>query len=272
MWPAALLTTALLAISQSGETADTIAALKKVEDYGVLRLGIVNAIGSTIARMTDAGVYCHAGPEKAVASSKAFIAQVTVLAQIALHLNDGKTERFKPLLKELTELPAKAQAVLDQADKIKELAHKYSQYRDFLFIGRHYSYPLALEGALKLKEISYMHAEGCAAGEMKHGSLAMIDENFPTFAIATDSPLLEKTYSSIQEIRARKGPVLALATVGNESIKELCDDVVYLPATLESTQPILQAIAVQLFAYHIAVARGLNVDRPRNLAKSVTVE
>lgn len=264
--------TALLAISQSGETADTIAALKKVEDYGVLRLGIVNAVGSTIARMTDAGVYCHAGPEKAVASTKAFIAQVTVLAQIALHLNDGRTKRFKPLLEELQALPAKAQAILNQAEDIKAVAEKYAHYRDFMFIGRHYAYPMALEGALKLKECSYIHAEGCAAGEMKHGSLAMIDGNFPTFAIATDSVLLEKTYSNIEEIRARGGPVLAIATEGNTTIKKLCDDVIYLPETLPETQPILQAIAVQLFAYYIAVSRGLDVDRPRNLAKSVTVE
>lgn len=264
--------TALLAISQSGETADTIAALKKVEQYGVLRLGIVNAVGSTIARMTDAGVYCHAGPEKAVASSKAFIAQVTVLTQIALHLSNGGSKLYKPLLEELDALPAKAQAVLDQADKIKEIAIKYKDYRDFLFIGRQYSYPMALEGALKLKEISYMHAEGCAAGEMKHGTLALIDENFPTFAIVTDSPLIDKTYSNIQEIRARKGPVLAVATEGNEQIGKLCEDVIYLPKTLDETQPILQAIAVQLFAYNVSVARGHNVDRPRNLAKSVTVE
>jgi glucosamine--fructose-6-phosphate aminotransferase (isomerizing) len=264
--------TALLAISQSGETADTIAALKKVEDYGVLRLGIVNAVGSTIARMTDAGVYCHAGPEKSVASTKAFIAQVTVLAEIALHLSNGRSKRFKPLLEELDALPAKAQAVLDSAEEIKAIAEKYANYRDFLFIGRHYAYPMAMEGALKLKEISYMHAEGYAAGEMKHGPLAMIDENFPTFALATDSPLVEKTYSNIQEIRARKGPVVAIATKGNKAIKELCNDVIYLPETLVETQPILQAIAVQLFSYYIAMARGYDVDRPRNLAKSVTVE
>lgn len=264
--------TALVAISQSGETADTIAALKKVEDYGVLRIGIVNAVGSTIARMTDAGVYCHAGPEKAVASSKAFIAQVTVLAQIALHLNNGTSPRFKPLLEELVNLPAKAQQVLDSANDIKTLAHKYAKYRDFLFIGRHYSYPMAMEGALKLKEISYTHAEGYAAGEMKHGPLAMIDEHFPTFAFATDSPLLEKTYSNIEEIRARKGPVITVATHGNEAIKRISDDVIYLPKTLPELQCILQAIAVQLFAYYIAVARGHDVDRPRNLAKSVTVE
>jgi glucosamine--fructose-6-phosphate aminotransferase (isomerizing) len=264
--------TVLLAISQSGETADTIAALNKVEDYGVLRLGIVNAIGSTIARMTDAGVYCHAGPERAVASTKAFIAQVTVLTLIALHLSDGKHPQFKPLLAELDALPAKAQAILDRADDIKRIAEKYAGQRDFLFIGRHMSYPSALEAALKLKEVSYMHAEGYAAGEMKHGPLAMIDENFPTFALATDSPLLEKTYSNIQEIRARKGPVVAIATDGNEAIKDLCDDVIYIPATLEETQPMLQQVAAQLFAYYVANARGLNMDRPRNLAKSVTVE
>ena len=264
--------TALIAISQSGETADTIAALKKVEDYGVLRLGIVNAVGSTIARMTDAGVYCHAGPERAVASTKAFIAQVTVLAEIALHLNNGRSKRFKPILEELEKLPAKAQAVLDSAEDIKKIAEKYADYRDFLYIGRHNAFPSALEGALKLKEISYMHAEGYAAGEMKHGPLAMIDKDFPTFAIATDSPLLEKTYSNIQEIRARKGPVVAIATEGNKDIAKFCDDVIYVPDTILETQPILQAIVTQLFAYYIAMKRGYNVDRPRNLAKSVTVE
>jgi glucosamine--fructose-6-phosphate aminotransferase (isomerizing) len=264
--------TMLVAISQSGETADTIAALKKVKDFGVLRIGIVNAVGSTIARMTDAGVYCHAGPEKAVASSKAFIAQVTVLAQIALHLNNGTSKRFKPLLKELTELPTKAQQVLETAGQIKTIAEKYASYRDFLFIGRHYAYPMAMDGALKLKEISYLHAEGYAAGEMKHGPLAMIDKDFPTFAFATNSPLLEKTYSNIEEIRARKGPVLAVATTGNKTIQRLSDDVIYLPETAPELECILQAIAVQLFAYYIAVKRGHDVDRPRNLAKSVTVE
>lgn len=264
--------TLLLAISQSGETADTIAALKKVEDYGVLRLGIVNAVGSTIARMTDAGVYCHAGPEKAVASTKAFIAQVTVLSLIALHLSDGKHPNFKPLLEEYAALPDKAQKVLDQADAIKAVADKYADARDFLFIGRHTGLPSALEGALKLKEISYIHAEGYAAGEMKHGPLAMIDKDFPTFAFATDSPLLEKTYSNIQEIKARKGPVIAVATAGNTSIGELADDAIYVPPTVEALQPILHAIVAQLFAYYIATSKGYDVDRPRNLAKSVTVE
>lgn len=264
--------TALLAISQSGETADTIAALKKVEGYGVLRLGIVNAVGSTIARMTDAGVYCHAGPEQAVASTKAFIAQVTVLIQIALHLNDGKSKLYKPLLKELNDLPAKAQEVLEQSENIKEIAERYKDYRDFLFIGRQYGYPCALEGALKLKEVSYIHAEGYAAGEMKHGPLAMIDQNFPTFAIATDTALLEKTVSNMEEIKARKGPIVALVTKGNKTVKHLADDTIIIPETLEQTQPILIAIAMQLFSYHMATAKGLNVDRPRNLAKSVTVE
>lgn len=264
--------TVLLAISQSGETADTIAALNKVEDYGVLRLGLVNTIGSTIARITDAGVYCHAGPEKAVASTKAFIAQVTVLAEIALHLSGGRHDRYDSILKELDELPAKAQAILDSAEQIKTIAESYADYRDFLFIGRHNAFPSALEGALKLKEISYIHAEGYAAGEMKHGPLAMIDENFPTFALATDSTLLEKTYSNMQEIRARKGPIVAVATEGNEAVKEFCDDVIYLPPTEEELQPILHAVAMQLFAYYIATKKGLDVDRPRNLAKSVTVE
>lgn len=264
--------TALLAISQSGETADTIAALKKVENYGVLRLGVVNAVGSTIARMTDAGVYCHAGPEQAVASTKAFIAQVSVLTQIALHLSNGASPLYKPLLHELEDLPHKAEAVLAQVDTIKAVAEKYKDYRDFLFIGRHYAFPGALEGALKLKEVSYIHAEGYAAGEMKHGPLAMIDEQFPTFALATNSPLLEKTYSNIEEIKARGGPVVAIATQGNTAIANIADDVLYIPECTEQLQPILQAIITQLFAYNIAVAKGFNVDRPRNLAKSVTVE
>lgn len=264
--------TALLAISQSGETADTIAALKKVEDFGVLRLGVVNAVGSTIARMTDAGVYCHAGPEQAVASTKAFIAQVGALTQIALHLSNGSTPLYKPLLKELNALPAKAQAILDQAGAIEKVAKQYSDYRDFLFIGRHYLFPCALEGALKLKEVSYIHAEGYAAGEMKHGPLAMIDKQFPTFALATDSPLLEKTYSNIEEIRARGGRVVAVVTEGNKTIGKLADDTIFIPASLPQTQPILVAIVMQLFSYYIAVDKGLDVDRPRNLAKSVTVE
>lgn len=264
--------TAVLAISQSGETADTIAALKKVEQYGVLRLGIVNSVGSTIARITDAGVYCHAGPEQAVASTKAFVAQVMVLLLIALHLAREQHPLYKQLLQEIEDLPAKAEQVLAQADQIAKVAKKYQDHRDFLFIGRRYAYPCALEGALKLKEISYIHAEGYAAGEMKHGPLAMIDEQFPTFAVATDTPLLEKTISNIEEIKARKGKVVAIATQGNTTVKRLADDVLYIPKAAEQVQPILSALVMHLFAYYIATSKGFNVDRPRNLAKSVTVE
>jgi glucosamine--fructose-6-phosphate aminotransferase (isomerizing) len=264
--------TALIVVSQSGETADTIAALKKVENYGVLTLGVVNATGSTIARMTDAGVYCHAGPEQAVASTKAFLAQYTILLLIALYLSDGRSDLYKPLLEELHALPQKAEHVLEQAEHIKALAHKYAQAKDMMYIGRGYNYPLALEGTLKLKECALIHSEGYAAGELKHGPLALIDEQFPTFAIATDSELLEKAYSNIEEIRARKGPVIAIATEGNDHIGSLVDDVIYIPPSLEQTTPLLSAIVVQLFAYYVAVEKGLNVDKPRNLAKSVTVE
>ncbi len=264
--------TVVLAISQSGETADTIAALKKVEDYGVLRLGIVNSVGSTIARLTDAGVYCHAGPEQAVASTKAFVSQVTVLTLIALELARSANKHFTPTLRELYALPEKAASILAQGPVIQKMARKYAKSRDFLFIGRNYGFPCALEGALKLKEVSYIHAEGYASGEMKHGPLAMIDENFPTFAIATDGDLLEKTYSNIEEIRARKGPVIAVATEGNKHIAKLADDVIYIPRTAEQTQPQLIALVMQLFAYYVATEKGMNVDRPRNLAKSVTVE
>lgn len=264
--------TALIVVSQSGETADTIAALKKVENYGVLTLGVVNATGSTIARMTDAGVYCHAGPEQAVASTKAFLAQYTILLLIALYLSDGRSDLYKPLLEELHALPQKAEHVLEQAEHIKALAHKYAQTKDMMYIGRGYNYPLALEGTLKLKECALIHSEGYAAGELKHGPLALIDEQFPTFAIATDSELLEKAYSNIEEIRARKGPIIAIATEGNEHIGSLVDDVIYIPPSLEQTTPLLSAIVVQLFAYYVAVEKGLNVDKPRNLAKSVTVE
>ncbi len=264
--------TALLAISQSGETADTISALKKVEDYGVLRIGIVNTVGSTIARMTDAGVYCHAGPEQSVASTKAFMAQVTILAEIALFLSNGASPLYKPVLNELLAMPDKIKQVLDQADAIKKIAKKYSKSTDFLYIGRKYGYPCALEGALKLKELSYIHAEGYASGEMKHGPLAMIDESFPTFAIAPKDQLLEKTLSNIEEIKARRGKVVAIATIGDKSVAKVADDVIYVPPTLEQTQGLLTAVVVQLFSYFVAVEKGLNVDRPRNLAKSVTVE
>ena len=264
--------TAVLAISQSGETADTIAALKKMENRGMLRLGIVNAVGSTIARMTDAGVYCHAGLEQAVASTKAYIAQVTILLQIALYLSRQNTPEHRQLVTELAALPEKAAAVLSQAAAVEDVARKYRDYRGFLYVGRRYGYPTALEGALKLKEISYIHAEGYAAGEMKHGPIALIAPDFPTVAIATDSAVLDKVYSNIEEIKARRGRVLAIATAGNTAIKKLADDVIYIPNTAEQLSPILSVIPLQLFAYYIATQKGLDVDRPRNLAKSVTVE
>ena len=264
--------TAVLAISQSGETADTIAALKKVEGRNMLRLGIVNAVGSTVARMTDAGVYCHAGPERAVASTKAFIAQVCVLAEIGLHFGNGKIRDRKRFLQELDSLPKKAEQLLTQVDKIRQIAEKYTRFSNFLYIGRRYGYPCALEGALKLKEITYIHAEGYGAGEMKHGPLAMIDKNFATFAIAPDCQVLEKVYSNISEIKARGGPIVAVATEDNRQIKKLVDDVIYIPKTIEQLNPVLVAIVIQLFAYYAAIKLGKNVDRPRNLAKSVTVE
>lgn len=264
--------TALIAISQSGETADTIAALKKVENYGVLTLGIVNAIGSTIARMTDAGVYCHAGPEQAVASTKAFTAQVTVLSLIALELSKGSTPLYRPMLEELTGIPDKIQAILQQTDTIKRIAEKYAHYPDFMFIGRGYSFPCALEGALKLKELAYVHAEGYSGGEMKHGPIAMIDPEFPTMALVGSSELSEKLYSNIQEIKARDGLVVAIAPEGDEHIGALADDTIYIPRTMEQTEPLLFGVVLQLFSYYAACSLGHNVDRPRNLAKSVTVE
>jgi glucosamine--fructose-6-phosphate aminotransferase (isomerizing) len=263
--------TAVIAISQSGETADTAAALEKADEHGLLKLGIVNKTGSRISRDTDAGVFCRAGTEVSVASTKALISQVTVLTEIAMSLSKSNKPN-EPLMNELVELPAKIEELLADTSDIQAAAKKYAGYSDFLFIGRGYNYPVAMEGALKLKEISYIHAEGYGAGEMKHGPLAMIDENFPTVALATDSAQLDKTIFSMREIKARKGPLLAVATEGNTEITRVADDVIYVPASLEQTQSILNAIALQLFAYYVAVEKGLNVDRPRNLAKSVTVE
>lgn len=265
--------TAVIAISQSGETADTIAALKKVESSGVLRLGIVNAPGSTIARMTDAGIYCHAGPEISVASTKAFIAQVSVLTLLALWFGKGKSSLYKPLLQELANLPKNAQKVLDLAPQIEQIATKYAHNRDFMYIGRSYEYPMALEGALKLKEISYIHAEAYAAGEMKHGPLALIDKNFPTLALAASPTLFDKTASNLQEVKARNGHIVAVTIKKHaKALAGLADDVITIPDTQDQLLPLLEAIVVQLFAYYVAVARGTDIDKPRNLAKSVTVE
>jgi len=267
--------TAVLAISQSGETLDTLEAVREGKRRGALTLGVVNTVGSTIARETDAGVYNHAGPEIGVASTKAFVSQLVALALLTIFLGRQRGMSLaegKKIAKELKALPAKVQKVLDTKDAIESLARKYSDARDFLFIGRKYNYPVAFEGALKLKEISYIHAEGCGAGEMKHGPLAMIDNKFPTMALAPSDSVYEKVSSAIQQIKARKGPVIALATEGNEEIKKLADDVIYIPGTLEMLTPILSVIPLQLFAYYFARQKNLNVDRPRNLAKSVTVE
>jgi len=268
--------TASLFISQSGETADTLAAIKEVKTKGGLALGIVNVVGSSVARETDAGVYNHAGPEISVASTKAFTSQLTVLALLTLFLGrqrDLSLVTGQRIAKEISLLPQLVKRVLGESQQcVKELAEKYKDAKNFLYIGRKYNFPIALEGAIKLKEISYVHAEGYGAGEMKHGPIALIDENFPTLAICPSDSVYEKMISNIEEIRARRGPIIALATEGNEDIKNLVGDVIYIPKTLEMLTPILAVVPLQLFAYHMAVLRGCDVDKPRNLAKSVTVE
>lgn len=268
--------TASLFISQSGETADTLAALKEVKTKGGLALGIVNVVGSSVARETDAGVYNHAGPEIGVASTKAFTSQLTVLALLTLFLarqRDMSLVMGQRIAKEISLLPQLVKRVLDENQQhVKELAEKYKDAKNFLYIGRKYNYPIALEGALKLKEISYVHAEGYGAGEMKHGPIALIDENFPTFAICPSDSVYEKMISNIEEIKARKGPIVVLATKENNAIKDLANDVIYIPKTLEMLTPILAVISLQLFAYYSGVLRGCDVDKPKNLAKSVTVE
>ncbi len=268
--------TAILTISQSGETADTIAAVKEAKEKGVLTFGIVNVVGSSITKVTEAGVYLHAGPEIGVASTKAFTSQLAVLALLTLFLGRQREIALvmgQRIAKEISKIPDLVTQVLTNTNpKIKELAEKYKYFNNFWFIGRKYNYPIALEGALKLKELSYIHAEGISGGELKHGHLALIDENFPTLAICPSDSVYEKMISNIQEVKARKGPVIAIATEGNEDIKKLVDDVIYIPKTLEMLTPILSAIPLQLFAYHMGVLRGCDVDKPRNLAKSVTVE
>jgi len=262
-------------ISQSGETADNLAALKEMKSKGILTLGITNVVGSAQSRETDAGVYVRSGPEIAVASTKAFIGQLTTLAMLTVHLGrqrDMALVMGQRIISEISKLSNLAKEIMKSAPYIEELAKKYKDYKNFWFIGRKYNYPIALEGALKLKELSYLHAEGVAGGELKHGSLALIDENFPTIAICPSDSVYEKMISNIQEIKARKGSVIAIATEGNEEIKKLVDDVIYIPKTLEMLTPILSVIPLHLFAYYMAVLLGHDVDRPRNLAKSVTVE
>lgn len=268
---------ALLCVSQSGETADTLAALREIKRRGFLTLGIVNATGSTLSRETDAGVYNHIGPEIGVAATKSFVSQLTVLALLTLFLGRQRNLSLikgQRIVQDIKGLPDKIRTILaTQNEAIKILVEKYAKFNNFMFLGRKYNYPVALEGALKLKEIAYpIHAEGFASGEMKHGPLALADENFPFIFIAPQDSVYEKTLSNIQEVKARKAPIIAIASEGDERIKELADDVIYIPKTSEMLTPILSVVPLQLFAYHMGVLRGCDVDKPRNLAKSVTVE
>ena len=266
----------VIAISQSGETADTLAAVELAREKGAFIYGICNAVGSSIPRATDTGSYIHVGPEIGVASTKAFTGQVTVLAMLALSLGrekktiDGNT--YGQLVNELTQIPKKMKEVLSVNDHIAQLARIFTYAHNFLYLGRGYNYPVALEGALKLKEISYIHAEGYPAAEMKHGPIALIDEEMPVVVIATQNAMYDKILSNIQEIKARKGKVIAIVTEGDEVISHLADDVIELPKIAEFLEPLITTIPLQLLAYHVAVCKGKDVDQPRNLAKSVTVE
>jgi glucosamine--fructose-6-phosphate aminotransferase (isomerizing) len=263
-------------ISQSGETADTLAALRLVKSKGATALGIVNVVGSTIARESDAGVYIHAGPEIGVASTKAFTSQLVVLALITLLIGrrngNISLEQGREIAQELVKLPEKVREILKLNDFIEEIAQRLKEHRNFLYLGRGYNYPVALEGALKLKEISYIHAEGYPAAEMKHGPIALIDENMPVVFIAPKDSIYEKVLSNIEEVKARRGKVISIITERDDKILRVSDFVIQIPQTIEMLMPILTVIPLQLLAYHIAVKRGCDVDQPRNLAKSVTVE
>jgi glucosamine--fructose-6-phosphate aminotransferase (isomerizing) len=267
--------TVLLVLSQSGETADTLAALREAKRRGHRALAIVNVVGSTIARESDGGIYMHAGPEIGVASTKAFVSTITILTLLAVHLGrlrNLSAKRALDVLHGLEALPEQIKKILSQNDALKKVAKKYAKVDDFFFLGRGYTFPIALEGALKLKEISYIHAEGYSAAEMKHGPIALIDKKTPTVFLVPQDAMYDKTMANLAMIRARNGPIIALATEGDKAIKKVADDVIYLPPTLDLLNPILASVPLQLFAYHIAVARGCDVDKPRNLAKSVTVE
>ena len=266
----------VILISQSGETADTLAALHLAKEKGALVLGICNVVGSTLSRETDAGVYTHAGVEIGVASTKAFTAQVTVLTMFALKLaraknNISETE-YQQLVKELAEIPEKQRTILKSNNWVKEVGEKYQNAVNALFLGRGYLFPVALEGALKLKEISYIHAEGYAAGEMKHGPIALVDDNLPVVVVAPHDAYYEKIVSNIQEVKARKGNIIAIVTEGDKALIEMADDVIEIPKSHPAVAPLLAVLPLQLLAYHVALFRGCNVDQPRNLAKSVTVE
>jgi glucosamine--fructose-6-phosphate aminotransferase (isomerizing) len=266
----------IIAISQSGETADTLVAIETAKEKGAIILGVVNVVGSSIARISHAGAYTHAGPEIGVASTKAFTGQLAVLTMIALKVGYMKgtiTEsRYRKLLNELNEVPEKVAWVLSHHEHIKKIAEKYKDARDFLYLGRGYNFAVALEGALKLKEISYIHAEGYPAAEMKHGPIALVDENLPVVFIATKDAYHEKVVSNMQEIKARKGQVVSVITEGDEHSASLSQDVMVIPEADEIVAPLLSVVSLQLLAYYIGVAKGLDVDKPRNLAKSVTVE
>ncbi|RLD74978.1 MAG: glutamine--fructose-6-phosphate transaminase (isomerizing) [Bacteroidetes bacterium] len=266
----------VIAISQSGETADTLAAIELAKSKGATILGICNVVGSSIARATDAGVYTHAGPEIGVASTKAFTAQVTVLILMALRFASMKghipQSKYKQYVREMELVPAKIEKVLKVDAYVKEIAEKYRHARNFLYLGRGYNFPVALEGALKLKEISYIHAEGYPAAEMKHGPIALIDEEMPVVFIAPRAGTYEKVITNIQEVRARKGKIIAIVTEGDTVVRDLADYVIEIPETEELLTPLIATIPLQLLSYHMAVIRGCNVDQPRNLAKSVTVE
>lgn len=266
----------VIAISQSGETADTLAAIELAKSKGATIIGVCNAVGSSIPRATHAGAYTHAGPEIGVASTKAFTAQVTVLAMMAIAVARKKgtlhEDTFRRLLFELERIPSKIETVLKTDEKIKEIAAKFKDSRNFIYLGRGYNFPVALEGALKLKEISYIHAEGYPAAEMKHGPIALIDEEMPVVFIATKDSSYEKVVSNIQEVKARKGKVISIVTEGDKLIPTMADYTIEIPAMHEALIPLVATIPLQLLSYHIAVLRGCNVDQPRNLAKSVTVE
>ena len=269
--------TALIALSQSGETADTLAAVEEAQRKGALAIGIVNVVGSTIARKTDAGIYTHAGPEISVASTKAFTSQLAILSLLALSLGRRNTLSLaagKDFARHLRQIPDKIQRIFAQTDSIKSVADRFAKHRDFFYLGRRYSAPVAFEGALKIKEIAYVHAEAYPAGEMKHGPLALIEEAFPCIFIVPQDSVYEKTVSNMQEVKARKGKIIAVTTEGNTELLEkgLADECFFIPETLEPLSPLLSIIPLQLFAYFVAAARGEAIDRPRNLAKSVTVE
>ena len=268
--------TLLVSVSQSGETADTLAVIKAFKAKGILTIGITNVIGSSIARLVDTGIYSHAGPELAVASTKAFLTQIVDLILLMVYLarqREMDKIKAKEILAELDQIYRKIQeTIVNNDQKADSLAQKYLSSQNFLYIGRKYSFPIALEGSLKLKEISYVHAEGLASGEIKHGSIALIEEGFPTVIIAPKDSVYEKTISNLEEIKARKGKIIVITTNGNKSLEKLADDVIYVPETLELLSPLLSIVPLHLFAYYFAKKLGKDVDRPRNLAKSVTVE